>query len=99
MEHPQETPKMPPKKKTDFMTEQFLRSVKHWTDSFVSGEVKVGIFLNSIQDDAHSFCRHKQRMGEWEDFLKDFISSDEEMSQESQSSSGEVIDVDDDFPN
>lgn len=35
----QQTPetKMPPKKKVDFPTEQFLRSVKHWTDTFISG--------------------------------------------------------------
>lgn len=78
----------PIKKKPDFATDQFLRAVKHWTDSFVSGEVKLGIFLNSIQDDAHTYCRNKNRMDEWEEFIQDFVGGSE--SEES----ADVIDVD-----
>lgn len=95
MEQPLETPRMPPKKKVDFATEQFLRAVKHWTDLYVSGEIKVGIFLNSIQDDSYRFCKSKDRMDEWEEFIQDYMSvGDSEYQGEEGSSSGEVIDVD-----
>lgn len=91
MEQPLDAPRMPPKKKVDFATEQFLRAVKHWTDQFISGEIRVGIFINSIQDESQLFCKQKNREDEWEEFLRDFIDDDDDhMSQ----SSGEVIDVD-----
>lgn len=80
-EQPLPEPRMPPKKKVnDFPTEQFLRAVKHWTDSFVAGEIKVGIFLNSLQDEAHSFCKSKFRFDEWEEFIQDFMEEDDQSS-------------------
>jgi len=90
----QQTPetKMAPKKKVDFPTEQFLRSVKHWTDTFISGEIKVGIFMNSIQDDAFRYCQSKNRLEEWAEFMEDYTSVNNDDYEEE--SSGEVIDVD-----
>lgn len=79
----------------DFPTTQFLRAVKHWTDKFVSGEARVGIFLNSLQDDAHSFCKNKDRMDEWFEFIQDFISEGASDRYPDSNTSGEVIEIDD----
>lgn len=89
MEQPLPEPKMAPKKKPDFPTEQFLRAVKHWTDQFVAGGIKLGIFLNSIQDDAQSYCKQTNRLDEWNEFIQDFMDEDS-----MDASSGEIIDED-----
>lgn len=89
MEHPEI--KMPPKKKLDFPTEQLLRSIKHWTDTFIAGEIKVGIFINSIQDDVYRYCQAKNRMDEWTEFIEDYVSVH---SNDESESSGEIIDLD-----
>lgn len=88
MEHPEI--KMPPKKKLDFPTEQLLRSIKHWTDTFIAGEIKVGIFINSIQDDVYRYCQAKNRLDEWAEFTEDYTS----FQSEEDESSAEIIDVD-----
>lgn len=89
---------MPQQKKEknapDFHTSQFLRAVKHWTDKFISGEVRVGIFLNSLQDDAHSYCKSKDRMDEWFQFIQDFISEGASDHYPDDSSSGDLIEID-----
>ena len=77
--------------------DQFLRAVKHWTDSFVSGQVRVGVFLNSIQDDALTYCKNKDRMEEWFEFIQDFVSEgNSERYSNDTSDSGDVIEIDDD---
>lgn len=95
-----QTDDMSEKKKNvpDFPTSQFLRSVKHWTDQFVSGNCKVGILLNSIQDDAHSFCKNKDRMDEWFEFIQDFVSEGASERNHSDSSSDDVIEIDPNQP-
>lgn len=78
------------KKKVDFPTEQFLRSIKHWTDTFIAGEIKVGIFINSIQDDVYRYCQAKNRLDEWAEFTEDYTS----FRSEEDESSAEIIDLD-----
>lgn len=88
---------MPEKKNKnvpDFPTSQFLRSIKHWTDSFISGETRIGVFLNSIQDDAYSYCKAKNRMDEWSEFIQDYVSEDYSESSDDSSSSGDAIEID-----
>lgn len=95
-----QTDDMSEKKKNvpDFHTSQFLRSVKHWTDTFISGGVRVGVFLNSIQDDAHSYCKSKDRMDEWFEFIQDFVSEGNSERRDDSSSSGDLIEIDDPNP-
>jgi len=90
---------MPQQKKEknapDFSTSQFLRAVKHWTDSFVSGEIRVGIFINSIQVEAHTYCNAKGRVDEWFEFIQDFVSEGASDHHPDDSSSGDLIEIDD----
>lgn len=74
---------MPPKKKIpdDFETQQFLRAIKHWTDCFIDSKIKVGIFLNSIQDEAHTYCTRKNRGDEWFEFIRDFSECSEDLDE------------------
>lgn len=78
------------KKKLDFPTEQFIRSIKHWTDTFISGEIKVPMFLESLERDTYTFCHAKGRIDEFDECNPetDSVYYDEEES------SGDIIDVD-----